>query len=78
MLWAKKVKGAGGKGGNMPAAPPRERKVKEGVIEVDGVVKEALPSTKFMVELSGLDQVRSLLHQPLLSPAVLSDLRVRC
>ncbi|KAJ1459628.1 hypothetical protein M885DRAFT_510787 [Pelagophyceae sp. CCMP2097] len=34
------------------ARAPRERKVQEGKIEVDGVVKEALPNAMFRVEIS--------------------------
>mmetsp|Transcript_6497 Transcript_6497/g.9785 ORF Transcript_6497/g.9785 Transcript_6497/m.9785 type:complete len:150 (+) Transcript_6497:48-497(+) len=36
---------------------PRERKKKDDVIEVEGVVKESLPSTMFRVEISPTNQV---------------------
>ncbi|KAH8052063.1 translation initiation factor [Aureococcus anophagefferens] len=47
-LCAKKKKG------DTVAKPVRERKVKEDKIEVDGVVKEALPNAMFRVEIGVL------------------------
>ncbi|CAM9330345.1 unnamed protein product [Ectocarpus sp. 6 AP-2014] len=53
-LLAKK-KGRGG--GNNEGAKPRERKEKDDVIEVEGVVKEGLPSAMFRVEVGATGKV---------------------
>ncbi|CAM9885932.1 unnamed protein product [Scytosiphon promiscuus] len=53
-LLAKK-KGRGG--GNNEGAQPRERKEKDDVIEVEGVVKEGLPSAMFRVEVGATGKV---------------------
>ncbi|CAM9508879.1 unnamed protein product [Pylaiella littoralis] len=54
VLLAKK-KGRGG--GNNEGAQPRERKEKDDVIEVEGVVKEGLPSAMFRVEVGATGKV---------------------
>ena len=40
-----------------PPKPVRERKVKEDKIEVDGIVKEALPNAMFRVEISATKSI---------------------
>ncbi|KAG5183285.1 hypothetical protein JKP88DRAFT_261097 [Tribonema minus] len=50
-----KKKGRGGQ--NTEGATPREKKVKDDVIEVEGVVKESLPSAMFRVEISPTNQI---------------------
>eukprot|EP00752_Nemacystus_decipiens_P005934 g5359.t1 len=54
-LLAKKKRGRGG--GNNEGAQPRERKEKDDVIEVEGVVKEGLPSAMFRVEVGATGKV---------------------
>lgn len=50
-----KKKGKGG--GNNEGAQPRERKEKDDVIEIEGVVKEGLPSAMFRVEVGATGKV---------------------
>ncbi|CAM9211394.1 unnamed protein product [Phaeothamnion confervicola] len=51
------AKKRGGPDKGSEGAKPRERKQKDDVIEVEGVVKESLPNAMFRVELSGNSNV---------------------
>eukprot|EP00587_Corethron_hystrix_P012646 CAMPEP_0113297060 /NCGR_PEP_ID=MMETSP0010_2-20120614/82_1 /TAXON_ID=216773 ORGANISM="Corethron hystrix, Strain 308" /NCGR_SAMPLE_ID=MMETSP0010_2 /ASSEMBLY_ACC=CAM_ASM_000155 /LENGTH=161 /DNA_ID=CAMNT_0000149891 /DNA_START=136 /DNA_END=621 /DNA_ORIENTATION=+ /assembly_acc=CAM_ASM_000155 len=55
-LDGKKAARAGGNARGGKNAAPREKKVKDDVIEVEGRVVESLPNAMFRVEMPGMDQ----------------------